>query len=302
MRILNFGSCNIDHVYKMHHIVSPGETEASAKLETFPGGKGLNQSIALARAGAKVCHAGLVGGDGEWLKALLSENGVDVSCLETAEDRKTGHAVIQVAESGENSIILYGGCNREITKELADRVLENFGEGDILLLQNEISNLKYIVDKGYEKGMKIILNPAPFTEELKEIDLKKLFCLIPNEVEAEALAGADTPENNVKKLQSLCDGLRVLITVGKKGSIYFDGEKLIKQPAFKVDAVDTTAAGDTFIGYFVASLSNGEDVAKALDIASCASAIAVSRMGAAVSVPYMSEVKENIGKMKRVNI
>ncbi|MBE7050328.1 MAG: hypothetical protein E7394_06095 [Ruminococcaceae bacterium] len=195
MKILNFGSCNIDYVYSLDHIVEAGETETTYKFETFPGGKGLNQSIAVAKAGVKVCHAGCVGCDGEILTNILMKNDVDISYI-SKTDEKNGHAIIQVSSEGENSIFLYPGSNEMITKNYIDFVLENFGRNDIILLQNEISNVEYIVEKAYQKQMCIILNPSPFNEKLDKIDFNKLTYIILNEIEAKAISGCDIPEEH----------------------------------------------------------------------------------------------------------
>ena len=145
MKILNFGSCNIDYVYSLEHIVVPGETLSASKREVFPGGKGLNQSVAVARAGAQVFHAGVIGNDGAMLRAVLEESGADTRYLETA-DQPNGHAVIQLASNAQNSIFLYEGTNGMITEQMVDRVLENFGTGDILLLQNEEECYEFFQD------------------------------------------------------------------------------------------------------------------------------------------------------------
>ena len=297
MKILNFGSCNIDYVYSLDHIVSIGETETTHKLETFPGGKGLNQSIAVAKAGVKICHAGCVGCDSDMLTDILSENGVDISYLcKTCE--KTGHAIIQVSSEGENSIFLYPGSNEMISKDYIDLVLENFGQDDIILLQNEISNIDYIVEKAYQKQMCIILNPSPFNEKLDKIDFNKLTYIILNEVEAKAISGCDIPEESLTYIKNKYPNLKVMLTLGSNGCIYTDSECEFQQSAFKVNAVDTTAAGDTFTGYFVAELSRGTDYRKILKIASAASAIAVSRKGAAPSIPDRCEVLSSLEILK----
>ena len=168
MKIVNFGSCNIDYVYSLDHIVNVGETETTYKLETFAGGKGLNQSIALARAGAKVYHAGCIGEAGEMLREIMSDSGVDLSYIKNTTT-KNGHAIIQVSAKGDNSIFIYPGSNAEVSKDYIDSVLEDFEKGDILLLQNEISNVNYIIEKAYEKQMQIILNPSPINEKINEI-------------------------------------------------------------------------------------------------------------------------------------
>ena len=153
MKIVNFGSCNIDHVYSLENIVRPGETVSTYSLELFEGGKGLNQSIAAARAGMSVFHAGCIGQDGEMLSSLLSNSGVDIRYLKVLEDEKTGHAIIQVSGKGENCILLYGGANLAVSREYIDEVISSFDSFDILLLQNEISNVDYLVEAAHKKGM-----------------------------------------------------------------------------------------------------------------------------------------------------
>ncbi len=297
MKILNFGSCNIDFVYSVENIVVPGETLSSNKLDLFAGGKGLNQSIAAARAGAVVYHAGCIGSDGEMLKDVLCESGVNTDYLYTVKG-KNGHAVIQVSSQGENSIVLYPGSNFMVTKELVDKVLQNFGKDDILLLQNEISNVPYIISKAYEKGMKIAFNPAPFDEKLKAIDFNKLTYLILNETEAMGFTGKKEPMDSIAYIKDKYPLLTVILTVGKEGCICSYADKILKQSAYKVNVVDTTAAGDTFTGYFLSCVCKGMSIEKALKISSAASAVTVSGMGAAPSIPTMNKVDAAIKEMK----
>lgn len=297
MKILNFGSCNIDYVYSLDHVVKVGETETTHKLETFPGGKGLNQSIAVARAGVKIYHAGCVGNDSELLTNILQENGVDISYLKTI-DAKNGHAVIQVSSRGENSIFLYPGSNEMITTDFVDTVLDNFNAGDIILLQNEINNLDYIVKKAYQKGMCIILNPSPFNERISEINFSMLSYIVLNEVELSGISGCAELEEGLVYLKSKYPWLKVILTLGENGSVFVNGNQEFRQAAFKVDVVDTTAAGDTFMGYFVAELSMGTEYSRILKIASAASAVTVSRKGAAPSIPNRSEVLPLFDKLK----
>ena len=161
MKVLCFGSLNIDYTYKVDHFVGKGETLSSESLQVFSGGKGLNQSIALAKAGARVYHAGAVGEDGRFLLEELEKAGVDVSCVAVRADVRTGNAIIQNDREGDNCILLYGGANQAVKKEQVDEVLTHFDVGDFLVLQNEISELPYIMEQAHEKGMKIILNPSP---------------------------------------------------------------------------------------------------------------------------------------------
>ena len=297
MKILNFGSCNIDFVYSLDHIVEAGETETTHLLETFPGGKGLNQSIAVAKAGAHIYHAGCLGCDSEMLSDILTESGVDLTYMSRTEE-KNGHAIIQVSKDGENSIFLYPGSNHMISKEYVDSVLENFGEGDIILLQNEINDIDYIVKKAHEKNMCIILNPSPFNEKLEKINFNDLSYILLNQVEAKAISGCGDLDESIKFIRSHYPNLKVVLTLGSKGCVYIDDKAEVYQSAFKVDTVDTTAAGDTFTGYFVAELSKGTDYQRILKISSAASAIAVSRKGAAPSIPDMAEVLSSLDSMK----
>ena len=297
MKILNFGSCNIDYVYSLDHIVRKGETQTTYNFEIFPGGKGLNQSIAIAKAGANVYHAGCVGVDGNILTDIMKKNGVDISYVEKTYE-KNGHAIIQVSKSGENSIFLYPGSNMMVSEDYIDRVLQNFGKDDIILLQNEISNVDYIIKKAYEKQMCIILNPSPFNDVIKKIDFNMLSYIILNEVEAKDISGIDEPEKFLAYFMSKYPNLKVMLTLGSKGCIYKDNTAEIYHPCFKVNAIDTTAAGDTFTGYFIAELSKGNNYKSILEIASAASAIAVSKKGAAPSIPFKEDVTNMLSELK----
>ena len=298
MKILNFGSLNIDRVYSVDEFVRAGETISSLKMETYAGGKGLNQSIAAARAGAEVYHGGMIGEDGLFLKELLAENGVETSFIGVT-GAQTGHAIIQVNAEGQNSILLFGGANRMIDREFADHVLGNFDRGDILILQNEISSLGYIVDRAWGKGMRIALNPSPIDQSIREIDMSRIEWLLLNEIEGESLTGESVPDEIISSLLERYQDLKIVLTLGKKGSVYADRDQKIIQPAIKTEAVDTTAAGDTFTGYFLSAVSRGLQVKDALLEASMASSIAVSRKGAAPSIPFMSEVA---GKTRKIPV
>lgn len=290
MGILNFGSLNIDKVYKVSHFVKPGETIAAKSYSCFPGGKGLNQSVAVAKAGEKIFHAGTIGNDGEFLREILKESGADDRYLRTS-DTVTGNAIIQVADNGENCIILFGGSNLENTKEYIDEVLIHFGENDILLLQNEISNLDYLLLRASEKRMRVMLNPSPINEDIKKMDLSGVTWLILNEVEGEELTGENVPEKILEVLSKKYSCKEIILTLGKKGSMHYENGVVNRQECITVKTVDTTAAGDTFTGYFLAMVSKNVEAKVALEIASYASAIAVGRAGASVSIPFMEEVE-----------
>lgn len=291
MKILNFGSLNLDYVYSVEHFVTGGETISSGGRETFCGGKGLNQSVAAAKAGGNVFHAGNIGAEGGMLTDMLRSAGVNTDFVRTLSV-PTGHAVIQVNNAGNNCIILYGGANRCITEEQINETLADFSAGDFLILQNEVNMLSEIVDKAYEKGMVIFLNPSPFDDNLKNIDYNKISYILLNEVEGCAISGKTEAEDILDAIREKYPKMKTVLTLGENGSIYDDGNARIKQDIFKVKAVDTTAAGDTFTGYFVQAVAEGESAAKALRRAAAASAIAVSRKGAAPSVPTASEVEK----------
>ena len=293
MKILNIGSSNIDYVYSLDHIALVGETEAAKGLNVFPGGKGLNQSIAIKRAGKDVYHAGCIGEGGDFLLDLLEENGVDVSFVDRVAERN-GHAIIQVSRDGDNTIFLYRGSNGMISREQIDRILCAFSKGDILVLQNEINNLDYIIEKAHQAQMTIVLNPSPMNEVIASIDLNKISYLILNEIEANAITSTTDIQEALSYFERKHPSLKVMLTLGSKGCVYQEGARQIFCPAFKVSAVDTTGAGDTFTGYFIVGIACGEKIEKILKAASCAAAISITREGAAPSIPCMVEVMEQI--------
>lgn len=289
MKILNIGSLNIDYVYQVDHMVAPGETLMAFKRDVYCGGKGLNQSIAMSRAGLQVNHAGCIGAEGMMLTDLLKENDVNVDAVEVLME-STGHAIIQVDASGQNCILLYGGANRLLTKEYIDDVLKDYGKDDILLLQNEVNNLDYIIDSAYEKGLQIILNPSPYDSALDACDMTKISLFLLNEVEGKQMTGYEEPDDILTKLSKIYPNAKVVLTLGENGSVYQYGGERYAQKAYSVDAVDTTAAGDTFTGYFIAGMVEGKSPKECLDLAAKASSIAVTRQGAAPSIPYRKEV------------
>jgi len=291
MKILNYGSLNLDYVYRVNHIVKPGETIDSYSVNCFPGGKGLNQTVAIARAGSKVYHAGLIGEDGLKLKELLKKEEVDCSFLSVVSGN-TGTAFIQVDDSGQNSIVLNGGANRMNSRQMCDHVLEHFGEKDILLLQNEINLIDYIIDEAYKRRMYIILNPSPMNQNVLDCNLEKVSMFIMNENEGQSITGAETAEDILSEMKNRYPKAETVLTLGSEGSVYESSKGRIYQKAYNVKAVDTTAAGDTFTGYLISSISKGYEMPTCLELASKAAAIAVSRMGATSSIPYVHEVME----------
>ena len=291
MRVLNIGSLNIDYVYSVDHIILPGETEATGTRNTFLGGKGMNQSCALAKAGVEVYHGGMIGEDGRMFLDACKEYGVNDKFIRIV-DGPSGHTVIQIDKNAQNSILLYGGANQKLTTAYIDEVLSHFGSDDILLLQNEVNLLPYIVDRAYEKGMLIALNPSPYNEKLDAVDMKKIGIFLLNEVEGFQLTGKKDPEEIIEAVRELYPHARIVLTLGKDGAVYADREQKHYQPIFKVKAVDTTAAGDTFTGYFLAGMADGMPIPEVLKMSAKASSIAVTREGAVPSIPYRAEVLE----------
>jgi ribokinase len=296
MRILNFGSLNVDHVYDVDHFVRAGETLASRALNRYPGGKGLNQSIALARAGALVTHAGKVGTDGKFLVDLLASNDADTSLIAISKDERTGNAIIQRDSAGNNCILLYGGTNRTIDDELSESVFSRAGKCDWLLLQNEISDLEHIVALGKQYGMQIALNPSPADGIQDALNLDLIDFLILNETEASVFTGLPVSASQKDLARGLIEKFpkaKSVLTLGEQGSVYLEaGVNPVFQKAYSVDAVDTTAAGDTYTGFLLAGIIAGDGIRTSMMHAAAASAIAVTRPGAAVSIPTKGEVEE----------
>ena len=291
-KICNFGSINIDHVYRVKDFVQPGETLNSLSYQIFPGGKGLNQSIALARAGASVFHAGAVGLDGGWLVERLVDEGVSTDFIVQSETA-TGHAIIQVTDSGENSIILYSGANRTISSNDISHSLGKFSKGDYCLVQNEINAVNEIINEANRQQVKVVFNPAPMTPEVLDYPLQKVDILIVNQVEGSMLSGEESPKKIIHQLRSDYIDTAVLLSLGKEGLVYSDeNHPWLEYPGRFVDVVDTTAAGDTLIGYFLASIMNGLSVEEALETGISASALCVTKAGAADSIPTVDEVAE----------
>ena len=290
MKALVFGSLNIDYVYQVPHFVERGETLASTSFQRFCGGKGLNQAIALSRAGLETCMAGAIGEEGEFLLRELTKAGVDTGFVERCSV-PTGHAVIQNSPDGDNCILLYGGANRSICLEQIRKALDPFGPGDLLLVQNEINRLEEIVRAAKERGMRIALNPSPMEKETILPVLPLADIVILNRVEAGQLleSSAAEPERLLEGLAALSPGSMIVLTLGTKGAMLFSDGRVIHQKAFAVRAVDTTGAGDSFTGYFLAGMSLEQDLAFALRYAAAAAAIAVTRAGAAPSIPHREE-------------
>jgi len=291
MRILNFGSLNVDHVYRVPAISRPGESMPCSEYRVFAGGKGANQSMALARAGARVWHAGKVGTDTRWLVDRLAKAGAKTDWIRVA-DEPGGHAVIQVEDSGQNSIVVYGGTNRRITEDEVVETLAEFARGDWLLLQNETNVTADLIRRGHEAGLRVVFNAAPMTLPTPDLPLDQVDYLVVNEHEAAALAGqAGLPGELAEILTERCPGSAVVLSLGEEGVLFRAGSEQVRVTAYTVQAKDTTGAGDTFIGYWLAGLARGMEMTAALDWGCRAAALSVTRMGAMDSIPTRAEVE-----------
>ena len=292
MKIVNLGSLNLDHVYRVDRFLVPGETKASKGLMDNAGGKGLNQSVAASRTGAVVCHAGYWGSGCELLRTSLEDAGVNLELMEERPDIPCGHTIIQVNDEGQNCILLFGGTNMCLTEEYIDRVLDRCTPEDILLLQNETNLIPYIIETAAKRGISTAMNAAPMDDGVKEYPIGKLRYLIVNEIEGAALAGGDSFDQTMENLCVAYPGVGILLTLGGDGAWFRDGSRDIRIGCAKVSTVvDTTAAGDTFLGYFLAGMLDKLDPAQALRRATYASALTIQKPGAADSIPSRVEVE-----------
>ena len=288
--IINFGSLNIDYVYGVDHFVQPGETLSSSSLGIFSGGKGLNQSIAIARAGGSVMHCGRYGNEGGFLCELLKENGVDVSKLEKV-DAANGHAIIQVEAAGENSILLYGGTNQMIDEKYVDSVMCSIEGGCTVLFQNETSSIAYAMQAAKSKGMKVAINPAPLNDKVFTYPMHMADILFVNQNEGQRLTGEKETEAVIYKLKEEFAKAKVILTLGANGAWFISEKETFFVPSMRVEkVVDTTAAGDTFVGYYLALIDKGVSDKMAMETATKAAAKCISVMGAASSIPKLEEI------------
>lgn len=296
----NLGSINLDHIYRVPHLVHSGETLASRSYRVCLGGKGANQSLALALAGGQVCHWGRLGRQDGWARDRLARAGVDVSHVELV-DEPSGHAIIQVDDQGENAIILHPGANHGFTRRHRDALSQAAQAGDWLLVQNECNGLAELFECARRQGLAIAFNPAPMTDAVLALPLESCRLLFVNRGEAAWLTGL--PESS--DAQALLYGLHqrlpdtaTVLTLGGAGAWYQAGDERHFQPALPVEPVDTTGAGDTFIGYFMAALQEQRSVPDCLALAAHAAALGVQRPGAADSIPSRDEVERYLTTSK----
>lgn len=299
MKVLCFGSLNIDYTYSVPHFVQRGETLACTELRLFGGGKGLNQSIALSRAGLDVSLAGAIGEDGRFLLSELHRAGVDTRHVDVLPGVRTGHAIIQNDADGDNCILVFGGANHSTSREQIDRVLSCFGEGDVLTVQNEIRELEHLIRSARERGMRVALTPAPMNEAVKTLPLELVDYLFLNELEAAAMLDhpvEEAPLDAARELRARYGVKNAVLTLGAAGSVFSGETGEYTQAALPAEAVDTTGAGDTFAGFFLAGALNGFDTQRALYVASAAASIAITRCGASASIPDRDEVMERLSR------
>lgn len=288
MTIWNLGGINVDNVYGVPHIPAPGETLDAKSREVFLGGKGANMSVAAARAGAHVCHIGAIGSDGRWTVDRLMEYGVDTrGIVEVAGE--TAHAILMVAADGENAIMVYAGANREIPNDLVKQSLTKAKTGDWFVTQNEVNLQVEGAKLAREMGLKVAYAAAPFDAQITAELIPFLDFLILNEVEADQLrqATGQAPDD-----LGVAD---VIITLGSKGATWFGSDGRVDVPAYEVRPIDTTGAGDTFTGYTLACLDRGQPMLQALQTASKAAAIMVTRYGTADIIPDLKDVQDFSG-------
>ena len=290
-RIITLGSLNLDFTYQLPKPLEVGETLSSLSYRCGAGGKGANQSSAAARAGAEVYHAGRIGSDGTLLRRTLADSGVRLDFLEEVET-PTGHAVVLINDAGDNSIVLFGGANRTIDETFIDRVTSAAKPGDILLLQNEITNIDHAMEAGKKAGMRVAFNFAPFDPKLApELPLSLCDYLFLNRIEAGGIAGKSDVEEILETLARRYPETELVLTLGPEGAVALTpaGQRFhADSPRVKV--VETTAAGDTFIGYYLAAVLDGFDTGRALERACRAAALCCSRAGAAESIPTRADL------------
>lgn len=298
MKFLVFGSLNIDRVFTFPKLPEKSDIPSDMKFDMHIGGKGLNQAVALARAGADVYMAGKVGSDGEALVSFLDSVGVNTDFVHISPE-STGHADIEIDSDGENRITVYAGANGDITEDFCDSVLKNFGTGDLILLQYEISCVSYLIKQASKRGMIVAINPSQFKPEVKDLPFESVDILLVNESEAYDISEKKDVNSALTVLKRMTLGGATVITLGKNGVIFGDSQMNVSVDAFKVKAVDTTCAGDTFTGYFLTEYMNGAEESRALKIASAASAVVVQSVGAADVIPNRKTVEEFLESVEK---
>ena len=303
MRLLNIGSINIDYVYQVEHFLRGGETLEAAKRDIFMGGKGLNQSVAAVRSGLDVSHAGVLGKDGLFILDFIKSVGIDTRFLTVDDMVPSGHTVIQVTPDAENAILYFAGTNHLMTHEHICRALDDLSAGDCVLMQNEVNAVADILSEAKKRGLFNVFNPAPYSRDVLNYPLELVDVLIVNETEAEGILQTQEkdPEVLLNKLRERLPHAHLFLTLGSKGMICeLTGQSPYRRhfSAYKVTAVDTTAAGDTFVGYAIgavmAYIKQGQitEFEELIKEAMLAAALCVTRAGAVPSIPDIKEVRK----------
>ncbi len=288
--ILNFGSINIDYVYRLKTLPQAGETLSCQGFARYLGGKGINQSIAIARAGGAVKHIGAVGADGAFALAQIADMGLDTNDIRVT-DTATGHAVICLDKQGENHIIIHAGANAELTENQINSALDanananpQTPKAEWVVIQNETNLTEYIAKSAKQRGLSLAYSAAPFDATACQTILPYLDILAVNETEATALSHAMQTPITELKIPTL------LITKGAKGAELWQNGACISVKGLPVKAIDTVGAGDTFFGSFIARLQNGTPPQEALEYATTAAALQCTTKGAATAIPDQKTV------------
>ncbi|MCP1446742.1 ribokinase [Pseudomonas sp. GGS8] len=297
-KVVVIGSLNMDLVTRAPRLPRGGETLIGQSFATVSGGKGANQAVAAARLGAQVSMVGCVGSDayGEALRGALLAERIDCQAVSMVED-SSGVALIVVDDNSQNAIVIVAGANGALTPEVIDRFDSVLQTADVIICQLEVpdATVGHALKRGRELGKTVILNPAPASRPLPADWYAAIDYLIPNESEASALSGLpvdslSTAEAAANRLIAMGAG-KMIITLGAQGSLFANGITFEHFTAPKVKAVDTTAAGDTFVGGFAAALAAGKSEAEAIRFGQVAAALSVTRAGAQPSIPTLSDVQ-----------
>ena len=291
MTIFVLGSINIDTVYRVPELPRPGETVSGTLDSVGLGGKGANQAVALARAGARVRLVGAIGHGTDWVCDTLAQAGIDLSDLRRV-DAPTGQAMICIDQAGENTIVIIAGANHWITPDQVTHSLKGARQGDWLLLQNETNLGPETAKLARRAGLKVCYSAAPFSAAVVREVLPFTDLLVVNEIEDRMIADL------IPDAAALSPGLASVVTMGKEGAIWRQGEHNIHVPAFPVTPTDTVGAGDTFLGFLLAGIERGETIETAMRKASAAAAIKISRRGAATMIPRLDEVTNYLRDLK----
>ncbi len=297
-KIVVVGSLNMDHVAQVDHIVLPGETILATGFENVPGGKGANQAYAIGKLGGCVSMLGMVGrdGDGDALLASLDSVGVNTEGMEIVDDAPTGAAQITVGRDGNNSIVVIPGANMCVDTSYIDKHISTIEEADIVVMQLEIplDTVMYTAQQAHSMGKYVILDPAPAIPDLPKEIYGYVDLIKPNETELAILTGTPAEDTDYKKKVDMLRGqgaTNIIVSLGDEGVLVcMEGREETTIPSLRVQAVDTTAAGDSFVAGLSVKLAEGCDITEAIDYAQRVAAIVVTRKGAQASIPSPEEV------------